>query len=93
MLTYNMPDVTGYSVSWMYRIMHIHAHTPGEDLAFYTEAYDKAAWVDYEEIWIYFPLAKGETISEVWKVQEPRRASDLIVSLLTLVSDFRQELD
>lgn len=73
-LTYNTPDVIAYSARWKGRIMSLHAHLPGEDSALYK---------GYEEgIWVYFPLEKGERISEIWKHSQFKQGSSLIVSNL-----------
>lgn len=82
MLTYNTPDVTGFSICWNGYIEYMHAHVPGEDFAFY-QGYDKA-------IWLHFPLDKGETISEIWKQGRWKRGSVLMVSTLISVPDLNK---
>ncbi|KAK2030810.1 hypothetical protein LX32DRAFT_637868 [Colletotrichum zoysiae] len=60
-LTCNAPEVTAYSVLWDNRIIHLHAHIPGEDFAFYKGFEGRA-----HAVWLYFPLMNGERISEIW---------------------------
>ncbi|KAK2051440.1 hypothetical protein LY76DRAFT_398607 [Colletotrichum caudatum] len=68
-LTYNALEVTAYSVCWKGGIIYLHAHFPGEDFAFYK---------GYKGIWVYFPLEKGERISEIWKRYQFRQSSSLL---------------
>lgn len=61
-LDLNAPDVVGYSACWSGRLMMLHAHKAGENLAFYKDllaAYGRA-------VWIYIPMSPGERILEIW---------------------------
>ncbi|CAI0652177.1 unnamed protein product [Colletotrichum noveboracense] len=55
---------------WKFSIISLHAHISGEDLAFY-EGYEAG-------IWLYFPLEKGEKITEIWKHGESKADLALI---------------
>lgn len=59
---FNKPNITGYSACWRGRILHLQAHTEGEDLAFYgdIDAHQRSA------VWIYMPVDPGELLSELW---------------------------
>ncbi|KAK1843036.1 hypothetical protein CCHR01_14341 [Colletotrichum chrysophilum] len=59
MVACNEPAVEGYSVFWKFSLVALHAHILGEDLTFY-ENFEAG-------IWLYFPLEKGEKITEIWK--------------------------
>lgn len=59
----NDPSTTAYSIFWNIRILGIHAHKPGEDLAFYKSAAPGKARV----LWSYIPIYQDESISEIWK--------------------------
>ncbi|KAK1624561.1 hypothetical protein BDP81DRAFT_110713 [Colletotrichum phormii] len=69
-LVCNGPRVTAYSVYWNCRIVYLHAHAEGEDLAFYN-GYD-------DGIWVYCPLEQGEKVSEIWKYSQFKRGCVLI---------------
>lgn len=85
MFAYNIPDATGFSIRWKGRIKHMHTHLPEDDFAVY-QGYD-------EEIWLHFPLDKGEIISEIWKQYDTRRNSaTLIVSTLFSMPDLDTNL-
>ncbi|WQF81014.1 hypothetical protein CDEST_06028 [Colletotrichum destructivum] len=70
MLVCNEPDVIAYSALWNLGIMSLHAHTTGGDLAPYNR--------HEEGIWVYFPLEKGEKISEIWHLSQWLEGSALI---------------
>ncbi|OBR03246.1 hypothetical protein CH63R_12373 [Colletotrichum higginsianum IMI 349063] len=70
MLVCNEPDVIAYSAFWTVGIMSLHAHTTGGDLAPYNR--------HEEGIWLYFPLEKGEKISEIWNLSQFLEGSALI---------------
>lgn len=61
-LDLNAPGVVGYSACWSGKLMMLHVHKVGENLAFYKDllaAYDRA-------VWIYIPMSSGEHILEIW---------------------------
>lgn len=59
---FNHPTITAYSICWDMRTWAIHAHQPGEDLAFYT-----SDTVCKHAFWSYFPINPGEFVVEIWK--------------------------
>ncbi|KXH65948.1 hypothetical protein CSAL01_13571 [Colletotrichum salicis] len=59
MVACNERGVKGYSIFWKFSLVALHAHNLGEELTFYK---------NFEAgIWLYFPLEKGEKITEIWK--------------------------
>lgn len=62
----NHPSTTGYSFSWNSRLTKIHSHMTGEDLS----VYKTDAQSNEHEVWIYFPMNPGDSVSEIWK-REP----------------------
>lgn len=73
MLKYNAPDIIGYSLRWSSRMVYLHAHVQGKDLAFY-QGYEQG-------LWVYFPLERGEKILEIWTHCQFRLGSALIVGV------------
>ncbi|KPM34565.1 hypothetical protein AK830_g12009 [Neonectria ditissima] len=73
---YNIPGITGISVSCNPSPVAFHVHTSNTDMS----PYDPA--LDYSH-WIYMPLDAGETISTIWMRKRKVSDNDLALALTT----------
>ncbi|KAL2258767.1 hypothetical protein VTK26DRAFT_7790 [Humicola hyalothermophila] len=64
MFNCNDPAIIGYSVYRIHNFQSIHAHTRGEDTAFYQSN------TSVFGVWQYMPVDSGEALVEIWKHQE-----------------------
>lgn len=80
-LELNDPNVIGYSACWRGGLISLHAHRLNEDAEFFHEI----GYPDHGPVWTFLGMNPGETITEIWRRDDPEFfASAIAVSLSPL---------
>jgi hypothetical protein len=73
-------ESTGVSVLWDQDTLRLHVHNPGDDET-ERQFYSKTIQGTSRAVWVHFPVAEEETVTEIWTREDwAAKQRELVVS-------------